>query len=133
MYPISWVERQAREREREQKFPWQEKLLEDIFLFSLYRNEHDKYGKWNSSENEFFSCFSLACAQFVHTFVLLLLCDDIERFRMLFLTIDFLWLLRSHCDVYRGVDLFWKNIVLGLFIKKLNIFVKKMIKKTPKK
>jgi hypothetical protein len=22
-----------------------EKLLEDIFLFSLYRNEHDKYGK----------------------------------------------------------------------------------------
>lgn len=100
--------RDKREREKE-KFPWQEKLLEDIFLFSLYRNEHDKYGKWNSTENEFFlASLSFACAQFVYTFVLLLLCDDIERFRMLFLTIDSLWLLRSHFDMHEGVDLFWK-------------------------
>lgn len=38
--------KKEKERENEENFHLEAgKLLEDIFLSSLYRNEHDKYGK----------------------------------------------------------------------------------------
>ena len=74
MYPISTRETaldEKRESENEENFHLEAgKLLEDIFLSSLYRNEHDKhkYGKWNSVENEFSIALFLAHVQFVYTF-----------------------------------------------------------------